>query len=243
MPGLNQRRAISNITEASNLDDIAGVSGLMPRFIRRSSVPAGRQVVSDEVDAEMYDKADGDILSFKDLSSWLKSEKDENKDEPWARLNELATFAMCGHGQYSASLAVGVYGKETKSTLQRQGLTERDRLRGQGVRVHIETRIAHPSNLRLRQALGSENKQGMNQCVIRHLALSLELWLNGKHFPIPDRSRIDLPGAEIRASEYAKAQICSERIKKPNALLGREIWSALHDAMNIGHDRSFTRMG
>ena len=40
-------------------------------------------------------------------------------------------------------MAVGVYNKERKATLQRQGLTERDRLWDQGVRIPVGTRIAH----------------------------------------------------------------------------------------------------
>ena len=40
MPGFSQRPLIPNLIESSNLDDLAGVEGLMPRFIRRKSVPA-----------------------------------------------------------------------------------------------------------------------------------------------------------------------------------------------------------
>ena len=76
MPGFSQRPLISNLIEASNLDDLAGVGGLMPRFIRRKSSPAGHHVVPDEVDAEMYDRSERDILNLKDLASWLKAEKD-----------------------------------------------------------------------------------------------------------------------------------------------------------------------
>ena len=160
MPGLEQRPLIANITVASNLDDLDGVEGLMPRFIRRRSAPAGHQVVSDEVDAEMYEKADGDILRFKDLSAWSESEKDENKDDPWTRLNESATFAMCGFVQFSASLAVGVYSKERKSTLLRQGLTERDMLRDQGARAPIGTRISHAAAALQWGSLSSEGIPG-----------------------------------------------------------------------------------
>ena len=98
MPGLSTRPLVSNLIEASNLDDLAGVEGIMPRFIRRKSAPAGHQVASGEIDSEMYDRLDGDIMNLKDLSSWLKAEKDEGKDEPWTRLGELATFALCGFG-------------------------------------------------------------------------------------------------------------------------------------------------
>ena len=143
MPGLNRTPLVSNLVEASNLDDLAGVEGLMPKLVRRRSAPSGHQVITEEVDSEMYDKTDGDILNMKELSFRLKTEKDENMGDPWARLGELATFAMCGFSQFPASLAVGVYSKEGKSTLQRQGLTGRDRLWGRGVRVPLGTRMVH----------------------------------------------------------------------------------------------------
>ena len=100
MPGLWVKHLISNIIESSNLDGPAGVEGLMPRFIRRRSATSGHQVAPDEIDAEMYEKPDGVILSFKDLPSWLKTEKGESKDEPWARLNELATFPCAASGSF-----------------------------------------------------------------------------------------------------------------------------------------------
>ena len=93
----------------------------------------------------MYDKIDGAVLSSEDLSSCAKTEKGESKDEPWTRLNELDTFSLCGFGRFPAALALGMYNKERKDTLQRQGLTERDRLWDQGVRVPVGARIEHAS--------------------------------------------------------------------------------------------------
>ena len=80
---------------------------------------------------------------MKGLAAWLKAEKDENKDEPWARLNGLATFDLCGFRQFEASLGVGVYNKERRASLLIQGLTERDRLWDSGIRVPIGNRIAY----------------------------------------------------------------------------------------------------
>ena len=37
--------------------------------------------------------------------------------------------------------------------------------------------------------------------------------------------------------------MCLEHIKKPDAILEHEIRPSIHDAMNIGHDRIFKRMG
>ena len=61
-------------------------------------------------------------------------------------VSELSTFALCGFGQFDAKLVIGVYNKERKATLQRQGLAERDRLWGRGARVPSGTRIAHSSS-------------------------------------------------------------------------------------------------
>lgn len=114
----------------------------MPRFIRRRSSPDGQTVVTDEVDAEMYDRGEKDILNVKDLSTRLKAEMEETKDEPWAHLTELSCFALCGFGTLDASLSVGVYSKDRRTMLLRQGATDRERLWDIGVRVPIWDRIA-----------------------------------------------------------------------------------------------------
>ena len=128
---------LHNVRPASNVDELSGVEGLMPKFARRRSAPANHQVVSDEVDAEMYDGSDSGISSMKGLAEWLKEEKDESKDEPLTRLRELSAFALCGFGQFDAPLGIGVYNKERRASLLRQGLTERGRLRGRGVRLPV----------------------------------------------------------------------------------------------------------
>ena len=147
---------LKNSRPASNIDELSGVEGLMPKFVRRRSAPASHQVVTDEIDAEMYD-ADPEITSMRGLADFLKAEKEEGKDEPWTRLNELATFALCGFGQFNAVLAVGVYNKERKASLLRQGLTERDRLWDRGIRVPIGNRIAHGAATMCWGSMTSEN--------------------------------------------------------------------------------------
>ena len=156
MPSQSSQPKISNVIPPSNLDDFEGVEGLMPKFVRRRSAPAAHQVITDEVDAEMYERGPGDVSDLRELASLIKAEKEDNKDEPWTRLNELATFALCGFGQFNAKLAVGVYNKERKATLQRQGLSERDRLWDLGVRVPVGTRIAHSSSTLHWGALSSD---------------------------------------------------------------------------------------
>ena len=128
----------------------------MPQFVRRRSAPAAHQVITDEVDAGMYESKPGEVSDMRELASLLKAGKEDNKDEPWARLNELSTFALFGFGQFDAKLAIGVYNKERRSTLQRQGLAERDRLWDRGVKVPIGTRIDHSSATLHWGALSSE---------------------------------------------------------------------------------------
>ena len=148
---------LHNIRPHSNIDELSGVEGLMPQFARRRSAPASHQVVTGDIDYEMYDTGESDIHSINNFAAWVKAEKDESKDEPWTRLNELSTFALCGFGQFEASLGVGVYNKERKESLLRQGLAERDRLWGQGIRVPIGNTIAHGAATMMWGTMTSEN--------------------------------------------------------------------------------------
>ena len=68
MPPHNER-------PSSNIDELSGVEGSMPKFARRRSPPSTHQVVTDEVDAEMYDKADADVSSIKCLTSWMRERR------------------------------------------------------------------------------------------------------------------------------------------------------------------------
>ena len=168
---------MGNVLPASNIDELSGVEGLMPQFSRRRSAPSTHQVVTGEVDVEMYDKHDQDVTSSKGLSSWLKGEKDDSKEEPWARLNELATFALCGFGQFSATLGVGVYNNERRTTLLRQGMTDRDRLWDRGIRVPIGNRIAYGEAAMLRGTISPENVGGRTLLVSDFLPLSQEVYV------------------------------------------------------------------
>ena len=83
----------------------------------------------------------------------------------------------------------------------------------------------------------------MNQCVIKHLVLALDWRYNGRKFRIPTRSRVEVLAKEIRAGEFAQAQLCLEHVTKPSTTLEHEVWSCIHDTMDLGHDRSFKRLG
>ena len=117
MPGQSSSANIVNITPSKRLDDLEGVEQLMPQFVRRRSAPAAHQVITDEVDAEMYESKPVEISDMRELASLLKAEKDDSKGEPRTRLNELSTFALCGFGQFDAKLAIGVYNKERDDLL------------------------------------------------------------------------------------------------------------------------------
>ena len=54
-------------------------------------------------------------------------------------------------------------------------------------------------SIRLQQALGSESPNELNQCIVKHLALALEWWNNGRKLNVPTRSRVDTIATELRA--------------------------------------------
>ena len=64
--------SLHNIRPPSNIDELSGAEGLMPQFVRRRSAPATHQVVTDEIDAEMYDTGDMDGTSMKSLAAPIK---------------------------------------------------------------------------------------------------------------------------------------------------------------------------
>ena len=94
---------------------------------------------------------------MRDLASWLKAGKDENKDEPWARLAALSRFALCGFGQFDATMSLGVYNKKRKNTTIRPGTDDKERLRGLGMRALVGNRIATDAASLQRGALSPEN--------------------------------------------------------------------------------------
>ena len=104
----------------TNFGDLAGEEGPVPKFACRRPARAARQVITDDVDAEKYARAEGDVANYKDVAARAESEKFDSKDEPRARLNALATFAVCGFGRFNATLSIGAYNKERKAPHHRQ---------------------------------------------------------------------------------------------------------------------------
>ena len=62
----------------------------------------------------MYERGMGEVSDLGELPSLIKAEKEDSKDEPWTRLNDLSMFAHCGFGQFNETLAIGVYSKKKK---------------------------------------------------------------------------------------------------------------------------------
>ena len=146
-----------NVIPPPDIDQMSGLEGRTPILIKGRYSTATHQVVTDEVGAETFDDPESDIRSLNDLSAWAKREKEASEDEPWARLNELGTFALCRFGLRTAFLGIGVYNKERMASTLRQGLTERGRMWGIGVRVPIGDRIAHGSETTHRGAASGDN--------------------------------------------------------------------------------------
>ena len=105
----------------------------------------------------MYDTAESDIVAVKEFPNRTKGGEEEGRDEPWARLSEMPTFALCGFGQFNAVLGIVFYNKEDKYSLSRQRITERDRLWDMGCRVPISNRISTPAARLQRGAMRSIN--------------------------------------------------------------------------------------
>ena len=226
--------ATSNIRPSSNMGDLAGIEGLMPKFARRRSEPKALHVPTDAFDAEMMGRSEGDVVNFKNLDTRAKSEKEENKGEHWTMINELATLALCVFGQFGGPLAIGVYIMERSATLRRQGKTERDRLWGKGIRAPIGARIAHAASTPQRGALGSE---GFPDDTL--LESDFAPWIQDSYFKYP-------PGAKknesrrkhaLRIGEFAK--LGKHRDKITGLIYGKgrcEGRLECLDAMERAHD-------
>ena len=83
----------------------------------------------------------------------------------------------------------------------------------------------------------------MNQCATKHLALGSDWFNNGRKLRIPTRNRIEVSAAEIRAGESTQSQLCLGRIGTPKTQTELELYASIHDAMTVGHDRSYKKLG
>ena len=77
---------------------------------------------------------------------WLRnSPNEDDKEDVWSRLTELATFALVGFGFFSCKIGTGAYNRERKSTVLRQTTEDRDSSWDVGVRAPFGNRLAHAS--------------------------------------------------------------------------------------------------
>ena len=62
----------ANVAPPSNLDQMSGLVGRMPRIIRRRSAPAAHQLATDEVGDEAIDAADPELrVRYADLGNLM----------------------------------------------------------------------------------------------------------------------------------------------------------------------------
>ena len=78
-------------------------------------------------------------------ASVKKQAGEEDKDEVWSRLNELATCALVGFGFFTCKVGAGTYNRERKAAVLRQTTTDRDSLWDLGIRVPFGNRFSHAS--------------------------------------------------------------------------------------------------
>ena len=120
-----------------------------PSFLRNRIVPDRHAVATDEADHDSIQEQEratvSDKIGASDLGSLLKlkRDKEEEKEEAWNRLGEMACFALSGFGFFETSLGTGAYSREKKASILRQGITDKDRYWDAGLRVPIGNRVAH----------------------------------------------------------------------------------------------------
>ena len=85
----------------------------------------------------------------------------------------------------------------------------------------------------MQQASGAENNREYNQCVIKHIDLDMEWWANGRMRKVPSRERVETIASELRAGEFAHAQLRHDQIVTHVTAREHELRASAHDAMCI----------
>lgn len=156
-PSTGRSTSLTHITQAVAPSQ-SGMSAFYQDFLRRRMTPARHEVVADEVDKELLTESlvpgtqglrgisDSSGLSA-EIRDFLKHKtENEDKEETWTRLTELAAFSLGGFGFFQTRLGSGAYNRERKATVLRQFATEKDALWGAGVRVPVGSRVAHAAS-------------------------------------------------------------------------------------------------
>ena len=147
-PSLDDGRVIDHVL-APVVPHCATLVQYYPSFLKRHGSTSRHQVVADEVDRELMLDVGGEdpLPGESDLSALIAMEKenDDEKEDVWNRLTEMTTFAMAGFGFFKTSLGTGAYKRERRASSLRQGITNKDRFWGSGLRVTIGNRVAYAS--------------------------------------------------------------------------------------------------
>ena len=73
----------------------------------------------------------------------MKRGKEEEKEDVWNRLREMACFALSGFGFFETSLVTCTYNRAKNASIIRQGVTDKDRYWDSGLRAPIGDRVSH----------------------------------------------------------------------------------------------------
>ena len=149
---VSQRSSSLTHVAPSTAPPQGALANFYPDFLKKRATPARHSVVAEQVDKELLLPATDPVGGGREFSGlpeeireFIKTTKDGNtgKDETWTRLTEMEGFSLGGFGFSQARLGMGTYNRERNATILRQFSTDKDALRGGGLRVPVGNRIAH----------------------------------------------------------------------------------------------------
>ena len=127
---------------------------LYPDFPRPRFVPPRHQVATEEIDRELLLSDDKDTRDMALVAALVKKQAgEEEKDDVWSRLGELAAFALVGFRSPTCKVGACTYNRESKSTALRQSSTDRDAFWDMGIRAPLVDRFFHSSDALTRGGL------------------------------------------------------------------------------------------
>ena len=138
LPQLGPQRSVTHVSRDTNPSTDATPASLFPDFLRKRFVPPRHHIVTEEIDRELLFKEDKDTRDLALVNALAKKQPNEDdKENVWSRLNELAAFSSVGFGFFTCKIGTGTYNRERKSTVLRQTTADRDALWDVGVRAPI----------------------------------------------------------------------------------------------------------
>ena len=94
------------------------------------------------------------------INSMAEKSSEGEKEETRNRMNELTTFALAVFGFSKVHIGTGAHNRERKATATRHSVTERDALRGTGIRPPFGNRICQRSASLAWGTLGDSHVDG-----------------------------------------------------------------------------------